>query len=185
MAIVAVVAAANVCGMLTSCRDAIVTRAASPHYLRVVDRKDRGPHSRRMTVLAKIACLYMQQVFARGFNTVVATLAVVGDAYVIKVCRSPSCCCVAVIACITARYMCRVFTSCCQAVVARIAGANYLGVINGENGYPDIRGVAILADVACLQMCLALTRGFDAIVTAEAVSGDVYVIEIGGQPGDG
>ena len=74
----------------------------------------------------------------------------------------------------------RVFTSCCQAIVARIAGPNYLGVINDIGWRPDIRGMAILADVACLQMCLALARGFDAIVAAEAVPGDIYMIEIRG-----
>jgi hypothetical protein len=40
-----------------------------------------------MAVLADIACLDMRLVFARGFDAVVATSAVVRNAYVIKVCR--------------------------------------------------------------------------------------------------
>jgi len=87
---------------------------------------------------------------------------------------------VAVIACVAACYVRRVLTSCCQAVVAGIAGAYYLGVINNEDGRPDIRGMTILANIACLYVRLDLARGFDAIVAAEAVPGDIYMIEIRG-----
>ena len=45
--------------------------------------------------------------------------------------------------------------------------------------------MAILTDIRCQNMCRALTRRFDAVVTADAIAGDVQVIEIRGQPADG
>ena len=79
----------------------------------------------------------------------------------------------------------RVLARCCETVVARIAGSKHLGVINGENGCPDIRGMAILADVAGLQMCLGLAGCVGAIVTGRTIAGDIHMIEIRGQPGNG
>jgi len=45
--------------------------------------------------------------------------------------------------------------------------------------------VAVLADIAGLNMGLALAGCLDTVVAAEAVATDVYVIKIGGQPGRG
>ena len=45
--------------------------------------------------------------------------------------------------------------------------------------------MAILADVAGLQMCLGLAGCVGAIVTGRTIAGDIHMIEIRGQPGNG
>lgn len=47
---------------------------------------------------------------------------------------------------------------------------------------PRVRRMAIFADYAGLDVCRIFARCVRPIVTARAVSGDIYVIEIGGQP---
>ena len=64
--------------------------------------------------------------------------------------------------------------------MAGIAGAYYLGVINNEDGRPDIRGMTILANIACLYVRLDLARGIVAIVTTHTIAGDIYMVKIRG-----
>ena len=72
-----------------------------------------------------------------------------------------------------------------HAVMARAAGAQYLRVVDSKYRRPHIARVAVLTDVAGLNVCGALARGFSTVVAAEAIAGDVDVIEIRRQPGDG
>jgi predicted CXXCH cytochrome family protein len=51
--------------------------------------------------------------------------------------------------------------------------------INCERRRPDVRIVAILADVGCLNMRERFASCFDAVVAANAVAGDIDMIEIG------
>ena len=69
-------------------------------------------------------------------------------------------------------------------VMARAAGPQYLCVVDSKGRRPHIRIVAILTDIGCQNMCCALTRCFDTVVTTYAVTRDIKVIEIRGQPGD-
>ena len=54
MTIVAVVATADMRGVLARCRYAIVTRAAAADYLSVVDSNNRRPKIDRVTIFANI-----------------------------------------------------------------------------------------------------------------------------------
>ena len=87
MAIVAVVATVNVCGMLTGCRGAIVARAACANNLSMINGIGWRPDIRRMTVFANEGGLYMRKSLAGCVGAVVTTRAVAGDACVVKDCR--------------------------------------------------------------------------------------------------
>ena len=58
-------------------------------------------------------------------------------------------------------------------------------MVDSKGRRPHIRIVAILTDIGCQNMCRALTRCFDTVVTADAIARDVQVIEISGQPAGG
>lgn len=83
---------------------------------------------------------------------------------------------------IAAVYMCRVLAGCRDAVMAGTAGAQYLCVIDRKHGCPHIRGMAVFADIRGLHMRRTFARSIRAVMTAGTVSGDVDVIEVGGQP---
>ncbi len=58
-------------------------------------------------------------------------------------------------------------------------------MVDSKGRCPYIGGVAILTDIRCQNMCGALACCFDTVVTTYAVTRDVQVIEIRGQPAGG
>ena len=58
-------------------------------------------------------------------------------------------------------------------------------MVDRKGWCPYVGVVAILADIGCQHMCRVLTRCFDAVVAADAIAGDVQVIEIRGKPAGG
>lgn len=111
--------------------------------------------------------------------------AIVDDADVIKIRRTPGVAGVAVITGIAAFDMCRMLAAGCNPIVAGIAGTDHLQVIDREHGDPDVCVVAVFADVAGLDVIRRLALRFRAVVTAEAVARDIHVIEIGRRPACG
>ena len=87
-----------------------------------------------------------------------------------------------VIAGIAAGDMCRVLTDRNDAVMAGTTGSQYLGVVNSHHGCEQIGGVAVLADIRCLNMVWVLTDSLCAIVTTDTVTRDAQVIEVRRQP---
>jgi hypothetical protein len=83
---------------------------------------------------------------------------------------------------ITAGEVGRVFAGRNDTVVTRITGANDLRVIDSKHRREDIRVVAILANIARLDMCQILAGRLHAIVAVDAIPGDVQVVEICRQP---
>ncbi len=63
-------------------------------------------------------------------------------------------------------------------VVAGAAGTNYLCMVNRENRCPDIRVMAVLADVSRLDVSEIFAGGLDAVMAADAIANDAGVIEI-------
>lgn len=119
---------------------------------------------------------------ARGIGAVVAADAISRDIDVIEVRRQPADCRMAILAVVTAVDMIRALAGRDDAVVAGSAGSKDLRVVDGIDRYPDIRCVAVFADVAGLYMGLRLARRVGTVVAAEAISRDVDVIEIRRQP---
>jgi len=58
-------------------------------------------------------------------------------------------------------------------------------VIDRKYGRPDIRRVAVFADVACLHVRRSFAGGLCAVMAAKAVACDVDMVEVRGQPTDG
>lgn len=90
-----------------------------------------------------------------------------------------------VVACVTARNVSRVLAGGDDTIVAGATTPYYLRVIDGERGRPNRRAMAIFADNGRQNVCRALASRFYAVVTADAVTEDVHVIEIRRQPGAG
>ncbi len=91
----------------------------------------------------------------------------------------------AIVAVNTAGNVCRVLTDRYHAVMTGPTGTQYLRVVNGERRCPDVRVVAVLANIRRRNMCIALANSFDAIVTTDARTRDADVVEIGRQPAGG
>ena len=81
--------------------------------------------------------------------------------------------------------MSRVFAGRGDAVMARAACAQNLRVVHRVRGHPGIWVVAVLADIACLNMCRILAGRFRPIVATGAIAGDADMIEVRRQPASG
>lgn len=68
-------------------------------------------------------------------------------------------------------------------IVAGVTSANYLCVIDDGRWYPYRWAMAILTDISRLNVRRVFTSRLSAVMTADAVAKDVYVIKIRGCPG--
>ena len=83
-----------------------------------------------------------------------------------------------VIAIVAACDVGRVLAGCGGAVMAGVTGPQHLGVIDSHHGDPEIRGVAILADIRRLNVRRSFAGRLRAVMAAYAIAGDVQVVEI-------
>ena len=58
-------------------------------------------------------------------------------------------------------------------------------MIDRHHRCKNIGGVAVLADIGCLNMCRVLARCVRAVMTADAIAGDIDVIKVRWQPANG
>ena len=77
MAVVAVIAAADVCRVFACCDGAVVTGTANTDDLRVVHGIGRGPLHVVVAIAADIGCRYMGRWFAGGAHPIMATATVI------------------------------------------------------------------------------------------------------------
>lgn len=185
VAVVAYVAAGNMCLILARRDNTVVTGRTTTEYLGVIDGRRRNPYRRGMAVLTIVGGLYMRWRFSGCVRTVVAGDAIGHDIDVIKVCGKPSTCRMAVITIIAARDMHRSFAGCRIAVMAGAAAAQYLGMIDGRWRHPDRHGVAGLTHVRCPHVLLRLARRVRAVMASGAAACDVHMVEIRGHPSRG
>ena len=84
MAVVTIIAARDVIGIL-ACRDvAIMTGTAAAEHLRMIYRKWRHPDSRVVAILADIGCQWMGWILARRCDAIVTIDAAANDVGVVK-----------------------------------------------------------------------------------------------------
>ena len=182
MTIVASVVTGDMRWVFARCRDAIMTRAAGAHHLRMVDRIGGGPHSAVVAILANICCLYVCQVLARRLDAIVTTGAISANAHVIKIGRSPGITRMAIVASVAACNVGRMLAGGYDAIVTGVAGTDDLRVINGEHRREYVGVVAVFTDITCLNVRLVFACCLHTVVTVDAISGDIQVIEIRRQP---
>jgi len=112
----------------------------------------------------------------------VAATAIIDDSHVIEISGAPGIACTAVVAGITAGNVSWMFTCCGNAIVGGIASTNNLEMVHRKDRNPDIGGMAVFTNVTGLDMCRWLALRLRAVVTAEAVTYDIDVIEVCGRP---
>jgi len=179
MAVVAIIAAGDMGGVFAGCYEAVMTGAASTNDLRMVNGVNRHPDVRCMAVLADIGRLDVCEVLARSVGAVMAAGAISRDIYVIEIGWQPGNRRVTVIAIRAARNMLCILAGRDYAVMTGAAATQYLGVVNGVNRRPDIRVMAIFADIGRLNMRKILAGGFDTVVATDTIADDACVIEVG------
>ena len=107
-----------------------------------------------------------------------AIYAIAGDGRVIEERWQPACRGVTVVAGIATGNVCRVLADGNNAVMAGTATPEHLRVINRHHGRKYIGRVAVLADIGCLHVRRIFADCLCAIVTTDAVTGDVQMIEV-------
>ena len=150
VAVVAIVAALDVRGMLANRGDAVMAGATEADDLQVIDGKCRQPGIRRVAVLADVARVDVRRWFAGSVDTVMAVDAGAGDADVLEVRGQPARRRVTVVAVVAAVDMPDVLARCSEAIVTGSADSEYLEVIHGLDRRPGIRAVTVRTDLGRL-----------------------------------
>jgi hypothetical protein len=178
MAVIAIVAARNMSRVFANGRNAIVAGIAGAGNLRVVDNVHRHPDIGRMAVFADICGLYVGRVLARRVCAIVTAGAIARDVHVIEIRRQPADCGMTVVTIIAAGYVGRMLASRDHTVMAGTTSPYHLGVVDGKSGSPQVRRVAVFADIACLNMGERFASRFNAVMATDTISCDVHMIEI-------
>lgn len=92
MAVVAIIAAGDMCWVLAGCDNAVVARAASTDNLGVIHGVCWHPDIGIVAVFANLRCQNMRRVFASYLYAVVAACAIAGDTNVIEIRGQPPGC---------------------------------------------------------------------------------------------
>lgn len=185
MTIVAGVAAADVRRCLAGRDIAVVTRLAGANDLRMIDAKRRHECGGRMAVLANRSGQDMRRILAGRVNAVMAAAATTRDADMVEIGRYPARCRMAIVAGVAARQVRRCLAGRQRAIVTGAAAADDLGMVDAVDRRKLHRVVAILAHVAGLHVIGAFAECIGAVMAAYAVAGDVFVVEVRGDPASG
>ena len=178
MTVIATVVAGDMRRVLARCCKTVMTGAAATQHLCVVDRIDGSPHIAVVTILTDVARLQMRQVFAGSIQAIVAACAIARNIQVVECRRSPGDGRVAVIAGIAAGEMCRVLAGRNYAIVTRATGADDLRMVDAKRGREYVGVMAVLANVARLNMRKVLANGVHAVMAVNAATGDIQMIKI-------
>ena len=135
-----------------------------------------------MAVFADVRGLQVRWTFARGICAVVASRSFARDIDVFEVGGQPGGGRVSVVAGIATGDVGRVFAGGRDAIMTGTAGAQNLRVVDRQYGSPDVRAMAIFADIGRLNVRGTFAGCFDTVVAAGAVAGDTAVIKGCWQP---
>ncbi len=133
VAVIAGIAAGDVCGMLAGGNDAIMTVSTTAKYLRVIDSHHRRKYVGRMAVLTHICCLYVRRIFAGRIRAVMTGRTIAGDIQVIEICWQPADRTMTVSAIVAADDMTLVLAGSDHAIVAGPTGTKDLVVIDAHH----------------------------------------------------
>ena len=183
--VIAIIAARYVRRMLAGCGRSVVAGTACANDLCVVHLVSGYECHVVVTILANIAGLDMGRVLARGIRAVMTAEAVVENIRVIESGGYPAHRRMAVIAVVAANDVGRILALGNCAIVAGVTGTNNVQVIDPICRCEDDIVMTVLADIGGLEMRWILACRIRAIVAAEAIAGDVDVIEVRRNPAHG
>ena len=169
MTVVAAVAAGDVVRVFTRCCKAVMAGAACAHDLDVVDGVDGRERVGVMAVFADIGRRNVRRVLADRIRAVVAARTTIDDIRVIEVRRRPANRRVTVVAGIAGGQVGRVLARCGNAIMTGAAGTDDLGMVHGEYRCEHVCRMAVLANIAGLNVRQMLAGGLGAVVAAGAV----------------
>ena len=145
MAVIAVIAADDVVGVLARRDHTIVARTASAQHIGVIYGKYRGPAIRCMAVLADTGRQDVCRRLASRVDTIVARDAIAADVCVVEDSRHPCRGVMTVVALLAGGDMIRRLAGCLHPVVACIATPGHRGVVHERDYGPGRRNVTIRA----------------------------------------
>ncbi len=182
VAVIAVIATADMSRVLAYSSCPVMTGIAGANDLRVIYRIHGHPDVGRMAVFADSRGLDVGWRLTRSVSAVVAVGAVTRDVHVIEIRGQPANRGMTIVTISSAVYMCRGLPGRYHAVMTGPASSEYLRVIDGERRRPNIRCMTVFADIGRLNMGERFAGSFDAVMAADAVTGDIDVIKVCGQP---
>jgi hypothetical protein len=159
--------------------------ATRAYNLRVINGHHRRKYTCVVTVFTQIGRLHVGRVFSSRLRAVVTAETVIDNVHVIEYRRQPANGCVAIVAGVRTRDVGRVFADGGNAIVARATAADDLSVIDGEWRSPDRWAMTVLTNVRRLNVSWALACCFYAVMTADTISDNSHVPEIGRHPANG
>jgi len=168
--------------VLAGCCIAVMAGRARTQDLCMVHVDRRRPDSRGVTVLTHVRTENVCRVFTSRVGAVMAADAIARDINMIEVSREPRDRRMAIVTIVTARDVRRVLAGRYVAIVTRATSSENLRVIDRISRCPDDVVMAVLADVGCRDMRRVFAGRVGTIMAADAVSGDVGVIEVGRNP---
>lgn len=179
VAVIAVVPAANM-RCVFACRDgAVMTGRASSYNLRVIDYHDRLKERCTVAIFTDVAGQYVVLILPNRVRTIVTADTIARVIRMIEGCWYPAVGRMAGIAVIAARDMGRVFADRDRIIVTGRAGADHLCVIHPIGRCKQDGIVAILTNIAGQYVILIFANRVHAIVTNEAITRNVGVVEVG------
>jgi hypothetical protein len=146
--IIAGITARYMCWVLAGCCHTIMAGTAASDDLRMVHDIHRSERVRVVTILTHSGGLNVRWVFPGGVGAIVTVHAVTRDVRVTEIRRQPANSGMAVVTVFATGDMCRSFSGGRYAIMTGTAGSQYLRVINCKRGCPDIRIMAILANIS-------------------------------------
>ena len=178
VAVVAVVPTRDMGRMLADGNCPVMTRCTGADDLGVVDHHRRLEKRCAVAVFTDVAGQNVILVLAGCVSSVVTTNTISGNSRMIKRRGYPAVGRVTGIAIIPTRDMGRVLANSNRSVMTRCTGADYLCVVH-QVGWREQDGiVAVLAKIAGQDMIDVLANRIRAVVTAEAITREIGMIEV-------
>ena len=185
MAIIAVIAARDMPGILAVRNSAVMAGHARSQHLRVIHPVGRFPEDVVVAVFAHVGCRNVHRALTGGVYAVMATNAVAGDVHVVEVRRYPRDSRMTVIAIVAACDVIHILARRIDAVMTRKAGAKDLQMVDRKHGRPRSIAVAILTHVCGQYVGGIFSGGVQPVVAVETAIDDIGMIEIRGDPCNG
>lgn len=174
VAVVAGIAARDVCRMFPDCGYTVVARAARPEHLRVIDLCDGRERRRRMAILAEARRRNVREMFTRRADAVMTAYAVGRNPEVVEEDRKPRSRQVACIAFLLRRRVVGRLAHALNIVVARRAATEDGVVVHLGKRKPGRLAMAVFAEIGGQDMVGRFCGNADTAanrVAADAIDG--------------